>query len=300
MAEILVDTDKINIKAIAEQHLQQGAFAQIFRNANANEQCNPVAVKLMCIVDYNVQRLNLYELMRAAYPKLVAQLLQFHSYGMFKYFDYTVGLEIGQRVLQCKFCELIGPYALILTHMSVNHDAHIGSKQCVYCNRTELRKHFGDGTLAECYTNYLERTHIQRDENVCNIVTEFYKMLKNISSDFDISTIRNHGFAGKGHGTVERLSGGYDSDVDDTVTIYKNRSSKSKFKNISRRLIALDQQFSHAMNQLYGSNFKRLFVRPATSPNDTIVISSEDDYDDGGGSATAAANNLAQLHPVSI
>lgn len=294
MAEIFDDTDKLNINVIAE-HLQKGAFASIFRNSTEKDRSDPTALKLMCIVDYNTQRLELYERMQAAYPKLMTHLMQFHSYGLFKYYDYLVGHEIGKRVLQCKFCELIGPYGLILTHISINHDAHIGLKTCVYCNRTDLKKHFSDDSLPECYSNYLQRNSIQWDENVCTIVFEFYDMLKEISAKFDISTIRHHGFAGKGHGTVERLSGGYDSDIDDKVTVYKNRSSKMKFKNISGRSSALNQMFKRVMTNLYGSNFSRLFQRPATDPKDAIVISSDDDD-----AAAAATVNPAQLRSVSI
>lgn len=274
MTEI-VDNDEFNIEAIAV-HLRKGPFASIFEQSN--EKDDHVALKLMCIVDYNVKRWGLYKHMQDTNPRLLAQLMQFQSYGKFKFYDYQVGHEIGKRVLQCKFCDLIGPYGYIFTHMAINHNDHSPLKTCAYCNRIDLKKHFGDDSLHPCFANYLRTNAIEWNENVCNIVTNFYDMLKELANKFKIITIRT--FAGR----------------------------RSDSKDISGCLVALDEEFKHAISYLYGGNdASRLLQQSSNSmPNgfgdddDTIVISDSDgDYAEGGSDSRATNRTLSSNASVS-
>lgn len=288
MAET-TDTDEFNIQAIA-QHLQKGPFAPIFDQSS--EKDDHVALKFMCIVDYKTQRWDLYNRIKDN-PKLLGQLMQFRSYGRFKYYDYQAGHEMGKRVLKCKFCELIGPYGCILSHMAINHNTHIGVKVCNYCNRIDLRKHYDDNSLQQCYGNYLQQHDIQWNESVCLIVSDFYAMLKTLSQKFKINTVRNHVFAALGFSSVERLDRGYDSDIDETVKVFKNRTPQMTSKNISGRLDEVDKEFKRVISVMYGgNNASRLWQQAADGNSiggiETIVVSDSEEEDDGGSRGTSS------------
>lgn len=278
MAEI-IDTDEFNTDAIA-QHLRKGPFASIFEQSSEKDDHN--ALKFMCIVDYNAQRLDLYTRMLSADRKLLAQLMHFRSYGSFRYYDYQVGQEIGNRVLKCKFCELIGPYGCILTHMAINHNEHMPLKTCTYCNAIDLKKHFRDDSLHQCFVNYLRSNDIEVNETVFSIITEFYAMLEELSDKLAIKTL-----AGRGRAS----------------------------KNISGRLSALDEEFNRIISYLYGGNDASRLLQQSTNSSfnelNTVIISDDDDDNvDGSNNATnqnrslpansTASNNRAQQSNVSI
>lgn len=282
-----MDTEQFNHEAVA-QHLKKGSFAPIFEQSN--EKNDAVALKLMCIVDFETQRHDLYPRMQKPSPKLLPQLMQFHSYGTFKYYDYQVGVRIGKRVLKCKFCDLIGPYGLILTHMAINHNAHIGLKRCVYCNRNDLKEHFADETMEHCYASYLQRHDIEVDRGTMKsytIVKKFYDMLKELSVKFGISTFRNYGFRGSGYQVAARPSNKYDndsaSDSDiEKITDFNIRTPTMTAKNISGRLTTLDREFKRVIGIMYGGNYvSRLVQRTANANADgnTVIISDDDIYD---------------------
>lgn len=288
-----IDMDKFNTEAIA-QHLKKGSFAPIFEQSN--EKDNDIALKLMCIIDFHAQKLDLYKRVQdSKSPKLLTKLMQFSSFGTFKYFDYQVGKRIGKRVLKCKFCELVGPYGLILTHTVINHNVHIGLKNCAYCHRTELNEHLNEDVLHECYAKYMEREHIERDEVVCDIVTEFYAMLKRLSDKLKITTPRHHSFGGKGHKDAERFGRGGDNDIDtdENETVFKIRKSK----NISGRSGPLDREFKRVISILYGgNNFSRLIqqqsVNAYSNGNDQAITISDVDETRSTAAATQAQRYL--------
>lgn len=280
------EQQQFNIQAIA-QHLKKGLFAPIFEQSA--EKTDPVALKMMCVVDYNVQCWNLYHRMQAVGPKLMRQLMQFRSYGTFKYYDYLVGSDIEKFVLKCKFCDLIGPYGYILTHMAINHDTHIGLKLCVYCKRIDLKQHFVNNSLDDCYAEYIRNNDIEMDEDVCDIVTAFYDTLKGLAAKFKIKTLRNYGFTGKGRQVSERLPRSYGSDIDRNIKVIRVLTPSIKAKNISGHVDALNHEFKRVMSFLYGGNNDSRMMQQATGANsngcdqnDTIVISddSDDEVDD--------------------
>lgn len=221
----IIDTEEnssLNDHRAIVKHLEKRRpFATVFDQLPTVEKDDPVAVKFMFVVDYNVQQCDLYNrIAAAANSKLLTQLMLFHSYGKFKNYEYQVGQKIRKRLLKCKFCELIGLYGCILTHMAISHDAHISLKTCAYCNRVDLRTHFNDDSLEQCYAHYLDCNSIEVDELVCSIVTDFYAMLRTLAINFSINTQRNYNFTGKGHKAVERCGrgGNYDIDTDENVT----------------------------------------------------------------------------------
>lgn len=86
------------------EHLMSRPIASIVENSK--ERCNEIALKLMCIVDYRLEKLKLYPEMEAI-SKLTEQLLKFHSFGSFNYFNYKMPYNMfGTKVLKCKNCEL--------------------------------------------------------------------------------------------------------------------------------------------------------------------------------------------------
>lgn len=261
-----IESDEFNHAAIA-QHLRKGPFAVIFDRSN--EKGDDIALKLMCIVDYNAQRLDLYARMQAAQPKLLAQLMQFQSFGTFKYYDYQLGNQLGIRVLKCKCCDLTGPYGHILTHMAINHNAHVPSKTCAYCNQTDLKMHLADDSLHQCFANYLRSNQCEWDEKICDIVTDFYDMLKELADKFKIKVVRS--FAGR----------------------------ESVGKNVSECLVPLDEEFNRVISYLYGGNdASRLLQQSMNSScneQNSVIISDDDDDDDKGADGTTNATNSNRL-----
>lgn len=179
------------------EYLQTRPIAPILEQSD--EKGNIVALKFMYILDNETERSQLYDRIRnAKSASLMQQLMQFHTFKSFKFYDYNVKRGLKTFVLQCTACKLIGPYPYILSHMAINHNLHIASKMCGYCDRVELQKHFDSNTLGRCYGNYLrDRNIYDWDANVCKIVVEFYDMLKRVSDQFSIITIRSQNYAAK-------------------------------------------------------------------------------------------------------
>lgn len=162
------------------------------------EKDNLIALKFM--LDYEMEQRKLYRRIQNinSASLLMMQLMQFHSFESFRFYDYVVKQEVNKLVLQCSSCGLIGPYASMQTHMAINHNVHIASKMCGYCNCVELREHFDNNTIGRCLVNYLNERNISEwDTNVCNIVAEFYDILRNIAEKFSIITTRRKNYAAK-------------------------------------------------------------------------------------------------------
>lgn len=178
-------------------YLRTRPIAPILEQSDEKE--NLIALKVMYILDFEMDRNELYTRMENVNcDTLLMQLLRFHTFKSFKFYEYTVKRELKRLTLQCTVCGLLGPYACILSHMAINHTLHVGLKMCLYCDRVELRKHFDNNSLDRCYRNYLRERNInESDTNVCKIVSEFYDMMRRISEKFSVITVRKHNYAGK-------------------------------------------------------------------------------------------------------
>lgn len=179
-------------------YLQKRPIAPIL--AQSDEKQNLTALKFMVILDHETERNQLYTRMRMVNStSLMLQLMQFHKFESFTFYDYSrIRREMKTFVLQCSACGLIASYACIMVHMAVNHNLHMGSKMCGYCDRAEIQKHIDNNTLDRCCGNYLRERNITKwDTTVCKIVAEFYDMLKIISEKFSVVTFRNHNYAAK-------------------------------------------------------------------------------------------------------
>lgn len=228
-------------------HLRGRPIAQIYEQCNEKDDIK--ALKLLCILDFKLEQLGLYTKINATNPKLLKLLMGFHTFASFKYYDYAVKKEIGTRILRCKFCDLVGPYARILSHMAMNHNTHIGVKICDYCKRVDLEKHFEDNTLEQCYQNYIQRYKWEDhewNENVCEIVTKFFWMLKKLADKFNASSVRQKSFTGRGYSSVERLSQNYGDDFPNECLVFK-QPAKKNLKNFTTS-IAFDIEFKQIMS----------------------------------------------------
>lgn len=170
---------------------------------NSTEKDDLIALKLMCIIDYYTEQGKLYSNIERE-PKLLTQLMQFKSYGSFTYYDCIVDRVNGECLLQCEFCEFIGSYALVLTHMAINHNAHISNKMCAYCKRKDVVTH-SENTLQNCYENYLKKHSLRVDGVKTEITFEFFKILKNIAKRLKVIIIRNDFFTGTEFSRIESV-----------------------------------------------------------------------------------------------
>lgn len=244
------------------EHLRGRPIAEIFEQSN--EKDNIVALKLMCILDFYMEHLNFYAKIEATNPNLLGLLLQFSSFASFKYYDYVVPKAIGTRVLRCKFCDLVGSYALILTHMALNHNAHIGIKTCLYCQRVELEKHFVENSLDQCYQKYIQRSEWNDQKlgvNVLEIVANFYLMLRKLSKKFDACSIRHKQYTGLGYKAVEKLTHNYGDDFPNECMVFKQPKARKNLKDVSTS-IGLDIEFNRAMNHFYGTGDNNIMMSP--------------------------------------
>lgn len=255
-------------------HLRGRPFAEIFEQSH--EKDNVIALKLMCILDFQMEQLNLYTKIQATKPKLLGLLLQFSSFASFKYYDYAVKKEIGARVVRCKFCDLVGPYANILTHMAINHNTHVGMKMCLYCNRVELENHFTEKSLDPCYQKYLRQNETNDGKfnpKVLEIVTGFFAMLKKLSKTLDIHSVRQKQYTGLGYRAVEKLNQNYGDDFPNECTVFKQPARK--VKDISTSL-GLDMEVHRALSYFYGScDSTRSPAQHQQTSNHAVVIDAQ-------------------------
>lgn len=263
-------------------HLVKRPIAAIFENSN--EKNDETALKFMCLVDYYVAEHKFYDEF-VKYPKLMAQLLRFHSYSSFVFYSYPAIRTISGHLLQCKFCELTGPYSHILTHMAINHNAHIGLKTCAYCNRSQLIEHMQNGTFNTCYQHYMTTHGIDPNAVNVEIVNNFYKLLKNISSALDVLIFRTEAFAGIGYRKTVDIERLYGSDFPTTCTVYSPRSNGKRI-NVNK----LNHMFGTVVSFMYGGNGLSRFEQRQQQENDDSIIISDDEED---GAAQASTSNRA-------
>lgn len=196
-----------------QSHLSRRPFARIVNNLrNHDENNDPIALKLMCILDFQAEGLNLYSrIAETQRPKLLLDLMDFRTFKSFIYYEYQNHGQLENKYMKCRFCELFGPYVLILTHMTINHDEHVGLVKCAYCNQTDLKKHFNDGSMQRCYERYLQKPEVADvigDNIIPDIVIEFYGFLKTLSIELGVYIRRNlHSFTGSAFGGLEPIFG---------------------------------------------------------------------------------------------
>lgn len=248
---------------------------------NCSEKDNITTLQFMYIVDFHANHyIKLYDRIKEIeQPKLLGQLLQFRQFEKFKYFHYPVNKLYGNYVLQCRYCELVGPCGCILTHMAINHNVHTSLKTCVFCKSATLETHLGNDSLGQCYSNYIEHNKIEVDMNMNGIVANFYEMFKKLCQNLNICSTRRKGYAGQGYRCRETLLQDYGGDIAQEYEV--RYMIPKKQLNRSIRSESLDREFQRIMEISYGFRdyVSLLKKKHLPLPVDVIEIddSSEDD-----------------------
>lgn len=221
---------------------------------NSMEKDFDIALKMMCVIDYCVEKRGLYNEIKQT-PKLLEQLMRFKSFGSFKFFEYKLKKSLlVKKLLQCDICEFIGPYITTLEHMILSHDIHKSASVCLYCNTMRLRDHEQNRTLDNCYMNYQIRKQIDCNERWPAVIPFFYKLIRNIAKKLDVHIQRGEGFNAcadkKNQNIVIEIDDEDDDDDDDNeyntmnpraIVLAKSHSKKSMRFNV------LDNMFQIAM-----------------------------------------------------
>lgn len=235
-----------------QQYLSQRPIAPIFAKLKEHEKNDEIALKFMCVIDYEATRIDLYARINGTnFPKLLHELLGFQSYTSFTYYDYSNNYCLRGNLLQCQFaqCQFIGPYTLTLTHMAVNHNMDVGSIICAYCHEKTLKDHlFVENSLAQCYKNYLLANEIPDvDSGVHLIVVDFYEMLKECSKKLEVCTTRHlYRYVAKPYGQSEQLGRKYGNGLSRSIFVYQPKRKTKQFS-----IDKLNEEFISAMGALY-------------------------------------------------
>lgn len=175
------------------EHLRNRPIAPVFETSK--EKFNSRALKMMCILDHELEQTELY-LEMTTMPKLKLQLLNLHSFASFKYFKYTLMKEakVENKILKCKQCEVIGPYLIVLEHMAINHDFHVSAQLCMWCEKVGFQAHNNtSNSLDQCYESYLGKQQFSSTEYPAVIVS-FYNLLEKMAKKLHARTIRREDF----------------------------------------------------------------------------------------------------------
>lgn len=246
-----------------KRHLAGKKIAPILKMLEEKGEGNSVtALKLLCVLDYDAEKHKLYEQMEN-HPKLLQQLMGYHSFDGFKYYHYHLNKNltkiIGNRLLRCEHCEFLGPYAIVLGHIATNHNVHYGLKQCAYCKRMELLD--PSHQMDACYRNYLAKYAIN-EKNTAKL--EFLDVIKDIATTLGVLVSRNDSYGGIGKARKSYLT--------DDFSYTEFRPSHTTKKTINE--VVLDKMFTKMAEILYGGNgLSRLLGSGHDEPQETDVIS---------------------------
>lgn len=234
------------------EHLAVRRIAKIVDESS--EKDDEIALRVMCVLDHSLEKYQLYgDIMKT--PKLFTQLLAFKSYANLYYWKYAVPSGFsGDYILMCQICKLQGPYHLILAHMAATHNAHNGAKVCLWCKRTNIKKHIVDGTLKQCYDNYLEREYIE-DTSYPQVIVTFYEMILELCKELGVLSVRTDHYTGKG--IKKKAMFDFSSAVDDieSVFVFKNYHKKSNLNKDK-----LNRLFVKAIHDFYGEQAGRKYT----------------------------------------
>lgn len=261
------------------EHLQSRPIASI---ANVSSEIgNNSALKLICIIDYELEISKLYTEI-ATVPKLTEQLLNFHSLGSFKYISYQLPKYLfGNKLLRCKICQLVGPYVTVLEHMFISHNLHANPKQCMWCERTKIKVHVSQNTLNQCYGNYVD---IQQLNNIKypKVIKTFYRLLKNIARVVDVKISQSESFKN----TLTNKAS------NELVVLI---SKKENQKEINQS--ALEKLYQKAMLHFYQENLHEYLVFP-TNNSDQLEYGNKNAYDQN--QSFICSNLTIEIDPIQV
>lgn len=232
-------------------HLKERPLAPI---VNASKEIGDInALKLMCIIDHILEINGFYSAFEAM-PKLMNQLLSFHSYGAFKFFKYTLPKFVfDHKSLKCKNCELIGPYKTVVQHMVINHNIHIRSDMCMWCEKVDLQTHKSESSLDVCYQMYWLKFSSKKFPSE---VTKFYELLEDLAKSLKVIVNRNNFKNLHLSKTHEQLKGIESNELSIDVCIYTPKKQSKKVFDAK----ALEGHFIKAMVHFYDADAYQRFT----------------------------------------
>lgn len=239
-----------------QQLCKNQPIAPIFERLKEEEKSDETALKLLLVINYVVLQRNLYaRIGDTKLPKLLHELLGFHTFKSFTYYNYAGNVNFNGKFLQCKFgqCQFSGPYMIVLTHMAINHNAHYSTTKCLYCCRIDLKTHFENDSFQQCYETYSASDNIsdmiEEATGVHDIIVEFYDTLKKCAETFGVCTQRKlHRFEAKGVAKSEQLSIN-GRGMSNEAVVYK---PNPRLKRINIGM--LNREFNKAKEALYVAN----------------------------------------------
>lgn len=170
---------------------------------NSMEKDFDIALKMMCVIDWCVDKKDLYTEIKAT-PKLLDQLLRFRYFGSFQFREYQLKKSLlTNKLLQCESCEFTAPYKTTLEHMVLSHDLHKSALICQYCQTTRLREHEHNHTLDNCYMNYQIRQQLNTNQPCPPVIVEFYTLIRNIAKKLGVNFKRYDSFNACGNNRAQ-------------------------------------------------------------------------------------------------
>lgn len=208
-----------------------------------------VALKIMCIIDYCLEKSHLYSDI-LQYPKLLEQLLRFKSYEQFQYYEYKMKkTPFSRLVLGCQCCELVAPYAITLEHMVLNHGRHRSAEECQWCCKLKIHEHIASNTLEQCYSEYIDQHQINVDPHVCQLIETVFVQLRLLADDLGVRTTRYSSYRACNHSGKEIivLDDTDDDDISSEVLV-----TKPLVRNKMMKFDQLDKFYQEAMRYFDG------------------------------------------------
>lgn len=201
----------MDIQQKIEDHLMNRPISSIV--VNSLEKDSDIALKVMSVVDYLVEKNGLYTEIMAT-PKLLDQLLRFRYFGLFRFYEYKMKRSlVGAKLLQCESCEFIAPYITTMEHMVLSHNRHKSSNQCQWCQKTALRAHEKFHTLENCYMNYKIKQQISSNYRCPDVIVKFYSLINKIANKLGVRITRAESY--KAHDNKTPIMIEIDDDDDD-------------------------------------------------------------------------------------
>lgn len=236
------------------EHLKKRPIASLLRRIESES-----ALKLLCIVDWRLQKFKLYEHI-VKHPKLLEQLVCFRSYEQFHFYEYRMKKDpFGMNLLQCECCEFVAPYNITLEHMVLNHGYHRSARVCQWCRKMDIREHIESNTLDQCYREYMDQNKISVNSIACRLINEVFKILRSLAGRLQVLTQRQSNYCAR---TFAR--------TDHTITIDDTDDEDSSNDNfITPRMRGKTMNSEH-LNRLFGVAMHFFRVNVHSSPRNYI------------------------------
>lgn len=290
----------VDIQSAIGKYLLNRPIGPVF--GSSDEKDHVKALQMMCIFDREMEKNGLYDrISKTNHKKLLVQLMNFRSFASFQYYNYVNNKkdqkEMAKKILQCKFCDLVGPYNYVLSHMAINHDAHIGLKVCAYCNRKKLKEHFTEKSFNECYENYIDTHKITVNFEINKIVADFFTLLKDMGRKFNVLINRRDNFAGIGRKKNAPVAPKYGKDFPtNCIVFFQHRANLTEINNN-----LLQREFNDVFALMQKDEMFKKYLSRKEDENTIILTDDDDDEEEcrtNDGSETDTTEETAILSEI--